>query len=70
MKRDGNRTHVICWVAWVPMYIGTRIGDRMTMGKSRRAGTHATRRNPSFDLCGYASVLLTLDSTGCKRATP
>ena len=27
-----------------------RVGDRMATGKSRRAGTHATQRNPSFEL--------------------
>ena len=27
-----------------------RVGDRMSTGKSRRAGTHATQHNPSFEL--------------------
>ncbi len=26
-----------------------RVGDRRSTGKSRRAGTHATQRNPSFE---------------------
>ena len=31
-----------------------RVGDRMSTGKSRRAGTHATQRNPSVELCRSA----------------
>ncbi len=42
-----------------------RVGDRMSTGKSRRAGIHATQRDPTFEL--YLSTrplwFLTIETT-------
>ena len=34
-----------------------RVSDGVRLGKSRRAGTHATQRNASFELCRWTSRL-------------